>query len=77
MISTGSCVDVVWFVQIRPGWPGSKPSVGETWRRGYGKPSAVVKTRVEALLVVGCGARESEVSGPESVKGEERVRVSV
>jgi hypothetical protein len=71
-METGACDDEDVFAQMRPGWPGSKPSVGETERKGYGKLSDVVKVRDVSL-----GTRESVVSGPERVKGAETVRVSV
>ena len=79
---TPSCEEDDWLVQIRPGCPGSKPSVGDTLRRGYGKLSFVVKIREVEMLFVERNfedvvLRESVVSGPERVNGEETLRVRV
>jgi hypothetical protein len=78
-IGTISWEDVDWFVHMRPGWPRSKPSLGDTDRRGYSKPSAVVNISVavmplEFLKIL---LRDNEVSGLDRVKGEDMSRVSV
>lgn len=64
---------------MRPGWPGSWPSLGETERRGYGKLSAVVKTNVVVLvpLLLPLATSDKELSGPESVNGEDTLSVNV
>jgi hypothetical protein len=51
----------------------------ETERRGYGKPSAVVKTSVVISLevLVSSFAKESVVSGPDSVNGAVTFKTSV
>jgi hypothetical protein len=66
---------------MRPGCPGSWPSVAETERRGYGKLSDVVKTIdmevLVAVLLDGVLVRERVVSGPDKVNGAETFSVSV
>lgn len=81
MIGTAICVDEDWFVQMRPGCPGSWPSLLDTLRKGYGIPSFVVKTSVvtaEDSVELGRAlASESMVSAPVRVNGAETFSVKV